>query len=95
MSIYRAPSERKFVWLLESLALLGLSLILYYVHHPPIILWIFTMATLASAMLSDELGLVQYWEMLKNYWSEFKDQEEIGEQAIVSEANVGPNKVSF
>lgn len=53
------------------------------------------MATLASAMLSDELGLVQYWEMLKNYWSEFKDQEEIGEQAIVSEANVGPNKVSF
>lgn len=74
--------------------LLGLSALVYYFDHTPIVLWFFMVATFTSATLANDIGLVQYWELIKGYWSEFKDQEEIAEECFLSDGNAFSNKAS-
>ncbi|XP_067952190.1 uncharacterized protein [Watersipora subatra] len=93
-------SEKRDIWLFESLTLFGLSSILFIYHHYPILLWILGVITFTSATLTGRVDSQFYWDALKTYWREFSDQQEhlnaAGEDAAHSVAPTGlyKNQVS-
>lgn len=73
----RTLEEKRNIWIFESLGLFGLSFLVYAYHHCPVILLLFATITFVSGTLTGHVDFLYYWETLKTYWYEFKDQEEV------------------
>lgn len=72
----RTLQEKRDIWLFEALALFGLSTVVFVYSHTPMLLWLLGTVTFISATLTGRVDIQFYWESLRNYWSEFSDQEE-------------------
>lgn len=75
-SCCRNVSERRDIWLFESLTLFGLSSVVLVYHHIPLLLWLLATVTFVSATLTGRIDFVFYWDVLKTYWNEFAEQQE-------------------
>lgn len=68
----RSRSEKKALWLVESLVIFGLSLRVFSTHHSPLFLWFMAFVALMSAMLPDgNNSVLPNWESLKKNWDDF------------------------
>ncbi|KAF6020220.1 hypothetical protein EB796_021461 [Bugula neritina] len=72
----RTTSEKRDIWLFESLALFCLSVVVLAYHHFPLLLWCLGVITFISATLTGRVDLNYYWESARSYWNEFSDQQE-------------------